>query len=53
VAAAVDGKRRGLVDHWLHPIREVAHDHKAELVTYADERERLRRAAEITESCCG
>ena len=23
VAAAVDGKRRGLVDHWLHPIREV------------------------------
>jgi carbonic anhydrase len=22
VAAAVDGKRRGLVDHWLHPIRE-------------------------------
>ena len=21
VAAAVDGKRRGLVDHWLHPIR--------------------------------
>ena len=24
IAAAVDGKRRGLVDHWLHPIREVA-----------------------------
>jgi carbonic anhydrase len=23
VKAAVDGKRRGLVDHWLHPIREV------------------------------
>src|SRR3981189_695695 len=23
VRAAVDGKRRGLVDHWLHPIREV------------------------------
>ena len=23
VSAAVDGKRRGLVDHWLHPIREV------------------------------
>ena len=23
VAAAVDGQRRGLVDHWLHPIREV------------------------------
>ena len=24
VAAAVDGQRRGLVDHWLHPIREVS-----------------------------
>jgi len=24
IAAAVDGKRRGLVDHWLYPIREVA-----------------------------
>jgi carbonic anhydrase len=23
VAAAIDGQRRGLVDHWLHPIREV------------------------------
>ena len=28
VAAAVDGKRRGLVDHWLHPIREVYHEHR-------------------------
>jgi carbonic anhydrase len=31
VNAAVDGERRGLVDHWLHPIREVEHDHRAEL----------------------
>ena len=31
IAAAVDGKRRGLVDHWLHPIREVADEHHAEL----------------------
>ena len=32
VAAAVDGQRRGLVDHWLHPIREVRHhDHRHEL----------------------
>ena len=31
VAAAVDGRRRGLVDHWLHPIREVYHDHREEL----------------------
>ena len=47
VAAAVDGKRRGLVDHWLHPIREVAHDHKAELAAHGDERERLNRLCEI------
>jgi carbonic anhydrase len=31
IAAAVDGQRRGLVDHWLHPIREVAHEHRHEL----------------------
>src|SRR3979411_1337940 len=47
VAAAVDGKRRGLVDHWLHPIREVAPDHKAELAAYVDERERLNRLCEL------
>src|ERR1700681_293061 len=47
VAAAVDGKRRGLVDHWLPPIREVAHGHKDELAGYADERERLNRLCEL------
>jgi carbonic anhydrase len=48
VAAAVDGKRRGLVDHWLHPIREVARDHEAELAAYADERQRLNRLCELS-----
>src|SRR5437868_7413334 len=47
VAAAVDGERRGLVDHWLHPIREVNHDHKDELAAYADNRERLNRLCEL------
>jgi len=47
VAAAVDGKRLGLVDHWLHPIREVALDHKADLAAYGDERERLNRLCEL------
>ena len=47
VAAAVDGKRRGLVDHWLHPIREAAHDHKAELAAHGDERQRMNRLCEI------
>jgi carbonic anhydrase len=47
VSAAVDGKRRGLVDHWLHPIREVAHAHRDELGAIADERDRLNRLCEL------
>src|SRR5436305_11933076 len=43
VAAAVDGERRGLVDHWPHPIREVAQDHKDELAACADAAEPLNR----------
>lgn len=31
IAAAVDGKRRGLVDHWLHPIRETYAENRGEL----------------------
>ncbi|MFM8821104.1 MAG: carbonic anhydrase [Phenylobacterium sp.] len=31
VAAAVDGQRRGLVDHWLHPIRETYAENRGEL----------------------
>src|ERR1044071_2654135 len=47
VAAAVDGKRRGLVDHWLHPIREIAHDHRDELAKMPEERLRLDRLCEL------
>ena len=47
VAAAVDGQRRGLVDHWLHPIREVAHDHAAELDACPDDPSRLNRLCEL------
>jgi carbonic anhydrase len=47
VAAAVDGKRRGLVDHWLHPIREVAHDHRHELDTIPEQQARLNRLCEL------
>src|ERR1700760_3263584 len=43
VKAAIDGQRRGLVDHWLHPIREVAHDHAHELGALGDETARLNR----------
>jgi carbonic anhydrase len=47
VNAAVDGKRRGLVDHWLHPIREVWHDHRQELDAIGDGRARLDRLCEL------
>ena len=47
IAAAVDGQRRGLVDHWLHPIREVAHDHKHELDALPDQRAMLDRLTEL------
>lgn len=47
VAAAVDGQRRGLVDHWLHPIREVAHDHQHELDALPDQRAMLDRLTEL------
>jgi carbonic anhydrase len=47
IAAAVDGKRRGLVDHWLHPIREVYDAHHHELEAILDERTRLDRLCEL------
>jgi carbonic anhydrase len=47
VSAAVDGQRRGLIDHWLHPIREVAHDHRHELDACAEGTERLNRLCEL------
>jgi carbonic anhydrase len=47
VAAAVDGQRRGLVDHWLHPIREVAHDHRDELAGIEHDHDRLNRLCEL------
>jgi carbonic anhydrase len=47
VSAAVDGKRRGLVDHWLHPIREVWLAHQAELEEITDQNARLDRLCEL------
>ncbi len=47
VAAAVDGRRRGLVDHWLHPIREIHRAHRHELDAIADQRARLNRLCEL------
>jgi carbonic anhydrase len=47
VAAAVDGERRGLVDHWLHPVRELAHEHRQALDAIPDSHARLDRLCEL------
>jgi carbonic anhydrase len=47
IAAAVDGHRHGLIDHWLHPIREVHHRHREELEAIADQKRRLERLCEL------
>jgi carbonic anhydrase len=48
VSAAVDGKRRGLVDHWLHPIREVYAENRHNLECIHDDRERMDRLCELS-----
>lgn len=47
VRAAVDGGRRGLVDHWLHPIREVYADNRDELEALDGEKDRWDRLCEL------
>ena len=47
VIAAVDGKRRGLVDHWLNPIRETHHEHGAELEAIDGQGRRMDRLCEL------
>lgn len=47
ISAAVDGQRRGLVDHWLHPIRDIYRTHCCELDKIVDARARLDRLCEF------
>ena len=47
VAAAVDGRRLGLVDHWLHPIRELHDEHRHELEAIGEHSARLDRLCEL------
>ncbi|MBA3810758.1 MAG: carbonic anhydrase [Caulobacteraceae bacterium] len=47
VQAALDGARLGLIDHWLHPIREIAETHRHELAALADVRARRDRLCEL------
>src|ERR1700748_2784921 len=47
IAAAVDRQRRGLVDHWLHPIREVYAANREDLEAIPDLRSRMNRLCEL------
>jgi carbonic anhydrase len=47
VRAALARQRLGLIDHWLSPIRELAHTHAAQLDALPDEQTRLDRLCEL------
>ena len=47
VRAAVESRGDALIDHWLTPIREVAHDHRHDLEAIGDARARLNRLCEL------
>jgi carbonic anhydrase len=47
VAASVDGQRHGLIDHWIHPIRRIADERRAELEAIEDPAGRHNRLCEL------
>lgn len=47
VKAAVAEERLGLIDHWLHPIREVCADHRHELDAIGERQAFLNRLCEL------
>ena len=47
VTASLKGQRLGLVDHWLHPVREIAHEHRHELDAIENESARIDRLCEL------
>ena len=47
VHAALQGAKLGQIDHWLSPIRALAHDRRAELDALADDQARLSRLCEL------
>jgi carbonic anhydrase len=48
VKAAMHDERHGLIDHWLHPIRETAEAHGAELERLPHGRQREDRLCELS-----
>jgi carbonic anhydrase len=47
VRNAIESTGHSLIDHWLSPIREVAHEHRHELESIDGETERLDRLCEL------
>jgi len=47
VKAAMCGQELGLVDHWIHTIKDTYHHHQTELDKIGDEQERLDRLCEL------
>jgi len=47
VKAALEGQRHGLIDHWLHPIREIAESRRGELAALPEGRARADRLTEL------
>jgi len=47
VTAALTGARHGLIDYWLHPLRDLAELHGENLARIHDERARVNRLCEL------
>ena len=46
VRAALDKERRGLIDHWLQPVADLAHRHQTHLMAISDFETRVNVACE-------
>jgi len=47
VKAAMCSQGLGLVDHWIHSIKDIYHNHEHELETLADDEARMNRLCEL------
>jgi carbonic anhydrase len=47
VRAAIESTDHGLIDHWLSPIRDVAHEHRHELEACDNQESRVDRLCEL------
>jgi carbonic anhydrase len=47
VKAALEGERHGLIDHWLHPVRQIAEVCRTELEAFAEGEARRDRLTEL------